>query len=420
MIMRKPLFACAMGVVLAAVVGCEEIIGPIGDPVDLSYAPCLGAPDAPIWFAFQDGDGSWQRVNATASGSFDFAIASGKGGIAIVNPNDELTVIYATTEELQALVPACDGSVRSVNSSVTGYATADNVQLFMGSSEDVVFGSEPPPAFFSLVDVAANASDLVGVRHRSSSGSGVTFEVIPNSIFLRRNVTGSSTSLVDFSSATEAGAPLRREINVTNVVSGEGVSAYSVIALGSTVAPISEYEASTSLVSGSVIVAFYGVPATRLNAGETHSTTVVARKASGSTVERRISAFVFTNPVDQSLTLGPALGPVTVTGTSRPSATYSVQAFYDKVFEAVFEQGSGSTARRIRILSTTGYLDGATSVTLTVPNLVGVSGFSSNWLLVPGVSSYWAFQANNADLAAWLTNRPITFQAADRSAPFTP
>ena len=417
--MRKLLLGCAT-VALIGVVGCEEIIGPIGDPVDLSYAPCAGASDNPIWFAFQDGDGSWQRVNATASGSFDFAIASGKGGIAIVNPNEELTVIYATTEELQALMPACEGSVRNVNGSVTGYATADNVELYMGSSEDVVFGSTPAPAFFTLSGVEATATDLVAVRHRQSSGGAVIYELIPNRVFLRRNVTGNNTSIVDFSSATEAGAPLRREINVTNVVSGEGIGAYSFIALGSTVAQISEYELSTALVSGSVIAAFYGVPATRLNSGETHNTSVVARKVVGQTEERRISSFVFTNPVDQSLSLGPALGPVTVTGTSRPSATYTVQAAYDNVFEAGFAQGSGSSARLIRVLSTSGYLDGATSVTLAVPNLVGVSGFSSNWLLVPGVSSYWAFQANDADLAAWLTDRPITYQAADRIAPFTP
>ena len=417
--MRKLLFGFAT-IALVGVVGCEEIIGPIGDPVDLSYAPCLGGSDNPIWFGFQDGDGSWQRVNETASGSFDFSIASGRGGIAMVNPNEELTVIYATTEELQALAPACDGSVRNVNGSVTGYATADNVQLFMGSSEDVVFGSTAPPALFTLFSVEATATDLVAVRHRSSSGSGVTFELIPNSVFLRRNVTGTTTSLVDFSSATEAGAPLRREINVTNVVSGEGVSAYSFIALGSTVAPIAEYETSTALVSGSVIAAFYGVPATRLNSGEAHSTSVVARRVVGSNEERRISSFVFSNPVDQSLTLGPALGPVTVTGSSRPSASYSVQAAYDNMFEAVFAQGSGSTARQVRLISSSGYLDGATSVTLTVPNLVGVSGFSSSWLLVPGVSSFWAFQANDADLAAWLSDRPITYQAADRIAPFTP
>jgi hypothetical protein len=290
----------------------------------------------------------------------------------------------------------------------------------MGSSEDVVFGSTPAPAFFTLFGVEATATDLIAVRHRQSSGGAVTYELIPNSVFLRRNVSGTNTSIVDFSSATEAGAPLRREINVTNVVSGEGVGAYSFIALGSTVAPISEYELSTALVSGSVIAAFYGVPATRLNSGETHTTSVVARKVVGQTEERRISSFVFTNPVDQSLSLGPALGPVTVTGTSRPSATYTVQAAYDNVFEAVFAQGSGSSARLIRVLSTSGYLDGATSVTLTVPNLVGVSGFSSSWLLVPGVSSYWAFQANDADLAAWLTDRPITYLAADRIAPFTP
>jgi hypothetical protein len=419
MIMRKLLFACVT-VALAGVVGCEEVIGPIGDPVNLSYAPCLGASDNPIWFAFQDGDGSWQRVNATASGSFDFAIASGKGGIAIVNPDNELFVLYATTEEFQANMPACNGgSVRTVTGSVTGYATADNVQLAMGTSDDVVFGSEAPPAFFSLAGVDATVSDLVAVRYRTSSGSGTAFEAFPNNVLMRRNVSGTSTAIVDFSSATEAGAPLRREVIVTNTVAGEDLGVYSYVALNSTLANISVFETGAALVSGSVIGAFYGVPSARLNSGETQMARVIATKVAGSTNESRVATFVFTDPADLSLTLGPALGPVTVTGSSLPAATYNAQTAYDNLYDVVFSQGNGSAYRQSEVLMTNAYVDGATTVTLAVPNLVGVSGFSSSWLLAPGISSTWTFLATDADLSL-LNSKPITYQGADRIGTFTP
>jgi hypothetical protein len=148
-------------------------------------------------------------------------------------------------------------------------------------------------------------------------------------------------------------------------------------------------------------------------------TRVIATKVAGSVNESRIATFVYTNPADLSLTLGPALGPVTVTGTSRPSATYTAQTAYDNLYDVVFSQGNGSDYRQSEVLATNAYLDGATTVTLTVPNLVGVSGFSSSWLLVPGVSSTWAFLATDADLSL-LNSKPITYQGADRIGTFTP
>jgi hypothetical protein len=418
MIMREKLFACAAAVALIGIVACEDVVGPGGEATNLSYAPCLGATDNPTWFAVQDGDGSWERVTASSSGSFDFTISSGKGGMAMVTPDDGLFVIYATTEELQANLPSCNGSVRTVSGNVTGYTTADNVSFSLGTSNTVVFGSQAAPAAFSLPTVDATATDLVAIRYRVSSG-GAAFEAFPNNIFLRRSVSGTLTSLVDFSSTSEAGAPLQRNINVTNLASGEALSVLSNVALKSTLANIAVYEASAAAVSGSAIVPFYGVAGSRLTSGESQMVLVGAAKTVGSTNESRFQTFVFTDPVDQSLTLGPTLGAITVTGTSRPSATYNVQAAYDKLFDVVFSQGNGSTFRQVEVLATSAYLGGATSVNLTVPNLVGVSGFTSNWLLVPGVSSTWTFLATDADLSV-INSKAITYQGADRTSPFTP
>jgi hypothetical protein len=112
---------------------------------------------------------------------------------------------------------------------------------------------------------------------------------------------------------------------------------------------------------------------------------------------------------------------VTVSGSSRPGATYTVQADYDNLFDVVFEQGNGSTFRRVEILATNEYLGGGalSTVTLAVPDLSGASGFSSSWLLVPGISSTWTFLATDADLSI-LNSKPITYRGADRIAVFTP
>ena len=133
----------------------------------------------------------------------------------------------------------------------------------------------------------------------------------------------------------------------------------------------------------------------------------------------RFMTSVFTNPSDKSMVLGPPLGNVALTGTARPTATYNVQNGYDNLYDVVYSQGSGASARQVEVVATNSYLDGATAVTLAVPDLSAVSGFSSSWLLVPGVPAGWAFLATNADIAL-LTGRPITYQGADRASVFTP
>jgi hypothetical protein len=417
--MRRLLFGCATAVVLGGIVGCEDILTPLGDPVDLSFAPCIGAPDNPSWVAVQDGDGPWQQVTSTPSGSFDFTLSSGKGGVAMVTPDDGLLVAYATTEEFQSLLAVCNGSVRSLTGNVTGYAALDNVLLVIGTSTDVIFGSVTPPAAFMLLAVDATATDLVAVRYQNSSGGGSAFETFPNNVFIRRNVTGTSTSTVDFSSTTEAGSPLERQVNVTNLSAGEALRVYSNLALPTTLATIAVYEASSTPVSGSVTAPFWGIPAARLGAGESHMVHVSATKTVGSGGEDRFATFVFTNPVDQSMALGPSLGSVTVSGSSRPSVTYNAQVAYDKLFDVVFSQGNGSSFRQCEVLATSGYLDGATSVTLQVPNLAGVSGFQASWLLNTGVQSIWQFLATDAPIT-FLTGQATTYQGAERYATFTP
>lgn len=417
--MRRLLVACAAPIVLLGLAACDATTDPdLGEPVDLSFAPCVGASDSPTWFAFQDGDGSWTRVTASA-GAFNFAIASGRGGIAMYTPADGLFIVYATTEELQANLPACGGNVRNVSGTVTGYASLDNIDLSMGNASDFFSGAErTPPADFLIETVDANVTDLVGVRYRSSATT-TEFELFPNNIFIRRGVTGTTTPTVDFASSTEAGVPSQRNVSVGAMSAGEYITVLSNIALKTVTANIAVYE-SSAIASGSVIAPFYGVPASRLETGESQMLVVEAlRDINTNTYERRIATSVFVDPTDRTITLGPALGNVTVTGTSRPSATYTIQNEYDNLFDVVFSQGSGLSARQAEVLATRAYLDNATSVTLTVPNLVGVSGFSSSWLLTTGVSSNWNFLATDADLS-FLNSKALTYRRADRSSTFTP
>lgn len=413
--MRKLLCACA-SVALVGLVACEELVGPTGESVDLSYAPCQGAADNPSWFAVQDGGGDWQRVNPSAIGSFDFSISSGKAGVAMRTING-LFIIFATADELKANFPACGGSVRTVTGSITGYTTADDINITMATSNDVVFGSDvSPPAAFSLDAVDETATDLIAVRYRQSS-----FEAFPDNVLIRRDIPGTAAGALDFNSPTDAGAPLNRTLTITNLGTGDELSVFSYVGLGSTTANIAAYEALAVVAAGPATAPFYGIAGSRLRAGESQMVLATAGRTvtAANTHESRFMTSVFNTPSDRSMTFGPILGNVTLSGTSHPSASYNVQSGYDNLYDIVFTQGSGASLRQVEVVATNSYLDGATSVTLGVPDLSGVSGFSSSWLLVPGVGAGWAFLATNADVAI-LNGKPMTYQGADRASAFVP
>jgi hypothetical protein len=423
--MRKLLLACISAAALSGAAACDATTDPTdqGVPQDLSFAPCVGGDATPSWFAAQDGDGSWNRVTESAAGSFDFTFSSGRGGIAYYDPDNGLLVMYATTDELKANMPSCNGGVvRTLTGQVTGYVSADNISLVAGLRSANVFGNtSPAPASYAILDIDPSVSDLIGVKYRLAGGSvGTAFEAFPTGIFLRRGVTGTSTSTVDFGSATEAGAPLQRTLTVTNLSAGEELSILSYVALSTTMANIAEYDAPAALVTGPTTAPFYGVPASRLNAGETHMLHVDAHAiVSSSSETNRFATTLFTDPADRSVTFGPVLGSVTVNGTSRPSASYTIQTGYDGLFDVVFSQGNSTNFRQVEILATKGYVGSGSSVTLAVPNLSGTAGFSSTWLLNTGVSSTWTFLATDAGLGV-LNGGPITYQGADRSGVFTP
>ncbi|HET9424999.1 MAG TPA: hypothetical protein VFO55_06470, partial [Gemmatimonadaceae bacterium] len=257
--MRRMLLAVIAPVVLGGLAACDNVNEPDpGEPVAISFAPCVGSPDTPTWFAAQDGSGSWTRVTPNASGAFNFTIASGRGGMAMYTPDEGLFVVYASTAELQANTATCGGSVRSVSGTVTGYATLDNVNFQMGTGTGIVFGSTTAPAPFTIQNVEANASDLIAVRYRTAAGSA-TFEAYPDKVVLRRGVTGSTTPEISFASATEAFTPVQRNLNVTNLAVGEALGLYSYIGMQTTLSNIALYEGSSSFVSGSVTAPFYGL-----------------------------------------------------------------------------------------------------------------------------------------------------------------
>jgi hypothetical protein len=100
---------------------------------------------------------------------------------------------------------------------------------------------------------------------------------------------------------------------------------------------------------------------------------------------------------DQTLTLGPDIGAVTVTSAGAspyvmPRIQYSVQPESGRFFVWIAAQADGLTARTLTIGASSGYLAGAGGVDLTMPEFSSI-GFDASWALVAGTDVGWSFVA---------------------------
>jgi hypothetical protein len=417
---KTVLGAMAPIALLGAMVACSSESGSTepGNPVAISWAPCINDLDAPSWFAVQDGTKAWTRVTPT-NGVFEFTVRADKIGVATFS-SGFLVITYATPAEIQAAAPGCNSARRTVSGTVTGYTSLDETNIQADAGAATVSGIQAATASFSLDDVTPLPFDVLATRSRSTF-SGSTFQRTPTSVFIRRAQNGSTLALMDLNSATEAGAPLTQTVTIVNAAAAENISVIASLNTPTTAIDMGAYVSTLGSVSAGVTAPFYGLPSARLIAGESQTLDVLSTKTvSSTTSESRSIALNYTAAADKTATLGAALGPISVTGSSHPSATYTVQTGYDQTFEFDVDQGSGISARSIQVIMTRAYAGSATTqVSLQVPDLAGVTGFQSAWGITPGLSATWTFFAAGATTAVFRHNDQ-NYAAASRTSTFTP
>ena len=413
---RKALVACALltGVACTIDNGTTEP----GTPVSINWENCINDFNAPTWMAIKDGDGAWTRISPT-NGVFTFTIRSGRVAMATY-VGGLLTINYTTTDEANASRPNCIGARRSVTGTLTGYTSLDNVTLQADLGAATVSGSTPAPASFTLDDVTPLTFDVLAVRARSTTTAGV-FTTTPSSVFIRKAQSASPLSLIDLNSTTEAGAPTSKTLTISNAASGEDLAVFSSLNTPTTAINLSTYGTTLGTVSGAVTVPIYGVPASRLGTSDAQTVDVLTSvQVSGSASTSRGAAVSFGDIADKAVTLGPAIGTVTVSGTARPKLTYTIQPEYNRIFQVDFTQGTGISSRAIEIVMTQGYVgSSATQVSLETPNLSGLSGFQSAWLLAPGATASYSFSAASATYSIYLKNNQ-SYLSAGRAGSFIP
>jgi hypothetical protein len=420
---------------------------------------------APIWFAVQDGaTGAWTRVNPSASGTkFQFNIAQSKGGVAYVTTTIapsvasrtlatrlaadlrrdlllrnrpsrasayvarsmatgyDLTILYGTQSELNGRGTALclPGAGKTVNGTVAGVNGAQ------GQSAAVSLGTSTADASaagtFQLTDVPDGSLDLVAAR---STTDAATFSSVVDKMIIRRAVNAANNStlpVLDFGSA-EAFDPVQGNLTIGNIGSDLAIvlTTYFTASGGG----IAGATVGGSFLPSAGPFKYYGVPTSKQIAGDLHLALAIAIPTSAD--QERVSALFFKDPTDRTVTLGAALPlqTVSVAATApyvRFRGTGSIPAEYGKLLELDFTQGNAG--RSVAISASEGYLAGATTYDITVPDFSGVAGWDNNWGPKVGAETDWQVFTYGFTGIGLNSINPVdgaTFKAGVRSGTITP
>jgi hypothetical protein len=425
--------------------------------------------DTPIWLAVQDGDGAWQRVNATGT-KFQFNIASGRGGVAYVTQTSDaaissrrtfakkmsaaiettllmrnkavevrasrrgaryaarslvdafdLSIFYGTQTELnaQGTSQCLPGSGKTVNGSVANVGAGQVATVDLGGSFASVTGGQSNT--FALEDVPDGALDLFATRGTLNQ---TTFQTTVDKLIIRRGVNAPANStlpVLDFNAA-EAFAPAQANISVGNL----GGDLAFVLTAFYTANGTAGVDIANLFQTGAGPFPYFGVPTAQQVAGDLHL--AIATAISQSADNARIAAIFFKDPTDRTVTLGsalpaPAVSVVSTTPYVRLRATGSVTSAYNSFVLVNFNQVAGGVPRDVTISATAGYLSNATTYDFTIPDFSGVPGWNNDWGLKTGAVTEWTVSGTGFSGIGLGQPNPVegaTFLSATRLGEITP
>ena len=393
-------------------------LGPVGTtfaviaraPVtNTSWSFCAGS-GLPVWVAVQDGVGAWTAVSGS-NNVYPFTIASARGGIAYVTQpgTTDLHLFYGSQSELQAQgASLCSNSAatKTIGGSLTNFGTAATAFIGLGSGSAQL--TLPVQTAFQMGRVPSGALDLVGAIVDGASPQ-------PNAVrmFLRRNVnipSGGTTGALDFG-GSESFVPTIATL--TPNVFDQGVAV--TYAFQTTNQALATYFAN--FTNTGPTLSLFGVPAPQLNVGDLHYITAQAYNGTGATTSYRVAGSAVASIANMPITFGAALNPPTIQTLAtapyaRVAASLGVQPEYGKLFEATYQQSTGSD-RNVFIQVTGAYVGAGTSVTLSIPDFSATAGWSNSWGPLAGFLTHWITTASS-----WSTTGGITFLQMVNGATF--
>lgn len=359
---------------------------PMSQTVQVSW--CRGL--APIWVAFQDGDGPWTRATPARTGdtiTFQHAFTAGRAGIATLTPVagdlTALLVLYGEPAELASAGDTrailCDNGVsRTVRGTVAGLDTNEAAIVSRQVSSAV---AGPLDGFgYSLSELGAGPHDLIATRETRAGGRTTLTGII-----LRRDVVlaaGETVPPLDFASP-EAFAPATATVTL-----GPFGPAGAQLAVRLLTATTEALLAAPPGPSPEVSRPYMALPADRLRPDDLHQILATAAEGSGS---RSIEAY-FRTPVDLALSfpaplVRPAIETIAATPILRLRARFVPQPDYDRFANITYQQGrtvlvSVTMTAAYAALTADGY-------DLAVPDLSAAAGFDPAWALHTGETIRW-------------------------------
>jgi hypothetical protein len=225
-------------------------------------------------------------------------------------------------------------------------------------------------------------------------------------VIVRRglNFTNGATIPVLAFTAAEAVAPASNTVSITGLVASESnfldVYFQTPTLFGAILRGHSLYGAAF-FTSGTQ--AIYGVPSTLTQSGDLHSLDIYAEASDGSSY--RGHKQFYRNPSDKTAALGaslstPVVGSIATTPSVRLRATLSAQADYNSFVNVFYIQGNST--RTASVTATAGYFGTVTNWVVDMPDLSGVTGFSSSFGLQSNQVTTWIMEAYGGPFSAYI------------------
>jgi hypothetical protein len=350
---------------------------------------------APVWAAFQDGNGAWTRATLTSSGgrtTLRHEFTSARGAVAMVTPAFDgqftvLRVLYGSPAELategDTLRAACEvADEKTWNGQVDGLGAQERALVSTGILRS---GSVAPVAGnFVIPGVSPGLQDVLATRTRLAD----EVETITGFI-LRRDVEVPNEAQLptfDFTSA-EAFAPATATLTIA------GAGADPVIS-------VSELHTRNSRVAHPFLTRdpfattrpYFGLPSFYLRNDDLQLLHIATSNAANGS--SRTADVYFRTTVDRTLALGVPITAPTLSeeagGTAlRVRGLFGALADYDQSATLVLVQvGSGLIAS---VAATGSYsLAQGGGFDVAVPDLSTVAGFDGAWALRRGMNTQWA------------------------------
>jgi hypothetical protein len=385
----------------------------------------------PVWFAYRDGNGPWTRVTRDAQSIYRFQIDSNRGGVAwvVVEEGQHQTYVYHYTREEIILAGAgqCGGTgtFKRVNGSVVGLGPLESATISLGdASASVGMGGSTS---FTLEEVEDGPQDLVAVRTEISM---TEFAFVPNRFIIRRDLNPPNNSTLPPLDFTAEGFP---PASATATVSGLGANEAATLAwfFSTTRGGLGSY--GTSILQGSSST-FYGIPTDQLATGDFHYLLAAAVDTTLAQDDvpppSRMVGASFGQVQNRTFPLGPPISQPTVSTVAgapypRPRAQWAIQPEYNRfVFVSFRQPGTMTDGPGVIMAASSGFLAGATTADLEVPDFSPVPGWDNAWALKAGANTIWTILGSGWQ-GDGVINFPILqegteFFTATRSGEITP